>query len=257
MRINVLIVAAISCAACASESIASRDGQGSPARTCTAGDTELCACPAGTGTQTCLPTGSWDMCQCAAAPPDDGLSNPDPIAPVLDAGQVMLPADQRACSPGFYLGTYDCELTVFGVTFPLMGEVSFNLSINEMTVDRECPPSDEFCPDLVISENGGTLYGVGAIFYAFETMLQGALDCATGEFRAMGVDGRWGAAISSDPNDPDALWTIEEPPIGTFDGTLMGMHSEAATETISGSWDLLDQVQDIRCAGPFSVTLQP
>jgi hypothetical protein len=197
------------------------------------------------------------MCQCIAAPPDDGFSNPDPIAPMVDSGQIMLPDDRRACSPGFYLGTYDCELTVFGVTFPLMGEVSFNLSINEMTVDRECPPSDEFCPDLVISENGGTLYGVGAVFYAFETMLQGALDCATGEFRAMGVDGRWGAAISSDPNDPDALWTIEEPPIGMFDGTLMGMHGEGATETISGSWDLLDQVQDIRCAGPFSVTLQP
>jgi hypothetical protein len=196
------------------------------------------------------------MCQCSAAPPDDGFSNPDPTAPVFDAGQVMLPEDERTCSPGFYLGTYDCELTVFGLTFPLMGEVSFNLSINEMTVDRECPPSDEFCPDLVISENGGTLYGVGAVFYAFETMLQGALDCATGEFRAMGVDGRWGAAISSDPNDPDALWTIDEPPIGTFDGTLMGMHAEGAAETISGSWDLLDQVQDIRCAGPFSVTLQ-
>jgi hypothetical protein len=126
-----------------------------------------------------------------------------------------------------------------------------------MTVDQECPPGEEFCPDLVISENGGTLYGIGAGFYGFETTLTGALDCATGEFRAMGADGEWGTAVSSDPNDPDALWTVEQPPIGMFVGSLMGMHSAGASEVIAGNWDLYDAASDIRCAGPFSVTLQP
>lgn len=197
------------------------------------------------------------MCQCSAAPPDDGFSNPDPIAPMVDSGQVMLPEAERTCSPGFYLGTYDCELTVFGVTFPLMGEVSFNLSINEMTVDRECPPSDEFCPDLVISENGGTLFGLAGGLWGFETELEGALDCTTGEFRATGLGGRWGAAVSSDPNDPDALWTVEDPPAGMFDGELMGMHTTTPAETIAGEWFLLESGSGITCTGPFTVTLQP
>ena len=188
------------------------------------------------------------------------FGNPDEMAQAFDAG----PAENSSapagdCSPGLYLGTYSCDITLFGLLpVPLAGDVSFNLSINETTVDRECDEADEFCSDLVISENGGTLFGFAGGYIGFETTLQGALDCSTGEFRATGVDGRWGNAISTDPNDPDALWTVEDPPMGMFDGELTGMHTKSGTgETIAGNWDLMENTMDITCAGPFTVTLQP
>jgi hypothetical protein len=257
MRILIL-TAVVLCSACSSESTSNSRNNPSAAPQCGAGAVQSCSCPTGTGMQTCSAAGTWGACMCITAPPDDNFGNPDPVTPVVDAGGPQVPdGNDRPCSPGFYFGTYDCELTIFGLPLELTGDVSFNLSINEMMVDQECPPSEEFCPDLVISENGGTLYGIGAGFYGFETMLQGALDCTTGEFRATGFDGRWGTAISSDPNDPNALWTVEDPPLGMFDGTFMGMHTAGSGETIAGDWDLYDSVADIRCAGPFSVTLQP
>ena len=176
---------------------------------------------------------------------------------MADAEPTVTPAPQGDCSPGFYLGTYECEISLFGLPVPLSGDVSFNLSVNETTVDRECGADDEFCADLVIAEGGGTLFGLAAGFYGFETTLDGALDCSSGEFRANSVDGRWGNAISTDPNDPNALWTVENPPLGAFDGALMGMHTTAATETIAGNWDLTENTMGINCAGPFTVTLQP
>jgi len=187
------------------------------------------------------------------------FGNPDEMAQAFDAGPADNPSRPAGdCSPGLYLGTYSCDITLFGLLpVPLAGDVSFNLSINESTVDRMCDPADEFCSDLVISENGGTLFGLAFGFYGFETMLEGALDCTTGEFRASGVDGRWGTAISTDPNDPNALLTVEDPPMGTFDGSLMGMHTTDTTESISGNWDLTDSINALNCAGPFTVTLQP
>ena len=128
-----------------------------------------------------------------------------------------------------------------------------------MTIDGECESGEEFCPDLVISENGGTLYGIAAGIgvWGFETMLDGALDCTTGEFRATGFDGRWGEAVSTDPTDPDALWTVADPPSDTFEGELNGTHASSPVETISGQWLLREGGFDISCAGPFTVTLQP
>ena len=161
----------------------------------------------------------------------------------------MAPA---ACSPGLYLGTYDCDVDVLGVPLPLSGDVSFNLSINETAVPSDC---EEFCPDLVISENSGTLFGfAGAI--AFETQLQGALDCKTGEFKAQGIGGKYGNGISTDANDPDALWTVEDPPYGTFEGMLAGMHRPGPPELIEGNWDLADTASGTACHGPFKVVLQ-
>jgi hypothetical protein len=209
------------------------------------------------GTQTCASSGAWDACACAEAPPN-AFGNPTAPPPSFDAGAVQPGRSTADCSPGFYLGTYDCEIALFGLLpVPLSGDVSFNLSIDETTVDRECGPDDEFCADLVIAEGGGTLFGLAAGFYGFETTLDGALDCSTGEFRANSVDGRWGNAISTDPNDPNALWTVEDPAIGVFDGTLMGMHTSGASETIAGNWDLTENTMGINCAGPFTVTLQP
>lgn len=235
---NQILTAALLCAACSSEAAGpSRNGNANPIAP-------------GDGTPSAMQP---DM----MAPNDFG--NPEGMAQAFDAGPVQDPSMPAGdCSPGLYLGTYECEITLFGLLpVPLAGDVSFNLSINESTVERECDETDEFCSDLVISENGGTLFGLAG-FVGFETKLQGALDCSTGEFRASGVDGRWGNAISTDPNDPDALWTVEDPPMGMFDGELSGMHEKnGASETIAGSWDLTENTMDITCAGPFTVTLQP
>ena len=48
----------------------------------------------------------------------------------------------------------------------------------------------EFCPDLVIAEGSGTLFGLaGDTGVAFEGKLGCGLDCETGEFRATAPDG--------------------------------------------------------------------
>lgn len=257
MRISLLIAAAAACTACSSEARGGvRANADVTARQCSGAATQSCGCGSGTGMQTCSASGTWNACQCTTVPNDFG--NPDSMTPVVDAGPIVQERPTENCSPGLYLGTYDCEIMIFGLPFPLAGDVSFNLSINEMTIDQECADGEEFCADLVISENGGTLFGFAGGFYGFETMLAGALDCATGEFRAMGVDGRWGNAISEDPNDPNAFWTVMDPPIGMFDGTLSGLHEKSgSSETIAGTWDLTENTMDINCAGPFTVTLQP
>lgn len=260
MRTSLLIVvAAAVCAACSSESSSVPRNNAVNGAICVAGATQTCTCTTGSGMQSCSPAGMWNPCACTGPMTPIDVGNPDDMTPAIDAGMTMVPTGGGGienCSPGFYLGTYECEISLFGLPVPLAGDVSFNLSINETTVDQECPPGEEFCADLVISENGGTLFGLAG-FIGFETMLAGALDCSTGEFRAMGIQGRWGNAISTDPNNPDALWTVEEPPQGMFDGVLMGMHSKTADETISGTWDLTETAMDITCAGPFTVTLQP
>lgn len=185
-----------------------------------------------------------------------GLDNPGPIESRGDAGVAMPRGAARDCTPGLYLGTYECEISLFGLPVPLAGDVSFNLSINETTVDGQCEPGQEFCADLVIAENSGTLFGLAG-FIGFETMLEGALDCTTGTFRASALGGRWGNAVSMDPNDPDALWTIADPPLGRFNGELKGMHTASPAETITGDWNLHEPDMDITCAGPFTVELQP
>ena len=258
MRIRFLS-AVLLCTACSSEAPQTQRGPANNTVVCAAGIEQSCTCTgSATGTQTCTVTGTWGNCECSELPPSD-FGNPNDPPQVFDAGPMQPTRPANDCSPGFYLGTYSCEIVLFGLLpVPLAGDVSFNLSINETTVDRECDPTDEFCSDLVISENGGTLFGLASGFIGFETKLEGALDCATGEFRANGVDGRWGTAISTDPNDPNALLTVEDPPMGMFDGLLMGMHTKAAaTETIAGNWDLTENTMDINCAGPFTVTLQP
>ncbi|HMJ14745.1 MAG TPA: hypothetical protein VK524_25210 [Polyangiaceae bacterium] len=191
---------------------------------------------------------------------NDDFGNATPAAPTTggNAGSAAprIPVMTKPeCSPGLYLGTYECEVDLLGVPLPLAGDVSFNLSIDETSVSEDCDL--EFCPDLVISKNSGTLFGLaGAI--AFEAQLEGALDCKTGEFKAAGIGGKYGNGISTDANDPDALWTVEDPPFGMFDGTLSGMHRTGPPELIEGNWDLLDTtLSGASCNGPFKVVLQP
>ena len=85
----------------------------------------------------------------------------------------------------------------------------------------------------------------------------GGLDCTTGEFRTDGLDGIYGGAVSSDPADPNALWTVQQPPLGMFQGDLSGMHLGDTPQVIEGTWRLADTVTGTSCTGAFSVQLQP
>ena len=158
------------------------------------------------------------------------------------------------CKGGLYLGSYSCVVDVMGFEMPLEGDVSFALEIDETVVPGEC--DSEFCPDLVIAEGSGTLFGLAGLT-GFEAKLDGGLDCQTGEFRASAPKGIYGIAGPMDPNDPDSLWTVFDPPFGEFMGTLAGMHGSGPPERIAGAWDLAEATMFARCAGPFMVELQP
>ena len=109
----------------------------------------------------------------------------------------------------------------------------------------------EFCYDLVISENGGTLLARDRSNRLREDA-QGALDCTPGGPRQR-LDGRWGTAISTIQR-PNALLTFEEPR-WLVRRSAMGMNTSRATAR--RDWDLTENTMDINCAGPFTVTLQP
>lgn len=166
-----------------------------------------------------------------------------------------LPEPRPSCRGGRYAGKYSCSLEVFGIPAALDGEVSFLLEIGQTAAPSGC---QEFCPDLVIAKGSGTLFGLaGDTGWGFEAELQGGLDCRTGEFRATAPKGIYGLAGSNDANDPNALSTVLEPPLGDFNGMFSGMHMGSTTERITGDWDLVDAAELARCSGPFMVQLQP
>jgi hypothetical protein len=119
---------------------------------------------------------------------------------------------------------------------------------------QKCAPGAEFCADLVISMNTGTLAGKADPF-GFTATLEGGLDCSTGTFQAHGLTGHWGLAVSSDPNDPKAPFTVDDP-LGDFESKLEGMHTSAGGETIAGTWHLSTPGMEFTCVGPFTVSLQ-
>lgn len=173
------------------------------------------------------------------------------------ASAPVMRAPQPSCKGGQYRGRYSCDLEVFGIPSSLEGEVSFLLEIDETRVPGS-PNCQEFCPDLVIAEGSGTLFGVaGDTGWAFEGKLDGGLDCQTGEFRATAPNGIYGLAGSDDANDPNAITTVLDPALGNFDGSLSGTHASGPPERIAGNWDLADAADLARCTGPFTVELQP
>lgn len=174
-----------------------------------------------------------------------------------DGGGLTGPGLEH-CSPGVYRGTYACDLTSDGMAAGVLeGFVQFDLAIDEATTSQECPPDQEFCFDLVIPEGSGTLFGFVGFLIGFETQLEGGLDCRNGIFMASAVDGVWGLPVSSDPSDPNAPATVADPPSGTFDGTLAGVHNGVQPEKIEGSWDLTEPTYNYNCNGPFTVELIP
>jgi hypothetical protein len=246
------------CAADDGGTVTRRDPAGATAADCTTGAP---GCATGDG-QTSGPSSTTASTDGAAddAAGGDSFGNAQRTTPTGTAGAPATAPGPAAglehCSPGFYLGTYGCDVDLGGFMFPLAGDVSFNLEINEEVVENQCDASGEFCADLVIAEGSGTLFGLAGLT-GFEAPLAGGLDCATGEFRTEGLDGIYGPAISSDPTNPDALWTVQEPPFGTFQGTLSGMHQGDQPQVIDGEWDLADTTSGTSCAGTFTVELQP
>lgn len=84
------------------------------------------------------------------------------------------------------------------------------------------------------------------------TGLRGGLDCRTGKFHADAVGGIYGVPWPG-PDMPDKFKVTAE--IGTFDGTLDGLHQGKIPQIISGMWNLGEPNFDIYCPGPFSVEL--
>lgn len=213
-----------------------------------------------TGTRTPVPMGPAApamMMMPTTAGTGSGFGNPTPMAPragSAGAPPQAMPMPRAQCKGGVYLGKYNCNVDFGGIQSPLEGDVSFALEIDETVVPGECEA--EFCPDLVIAEGSGTLFGLAGIT-GFEAKLDGGLDCQTGEFRASAPNGIYGLGGPSDPNDPDSLWTVLDPAFGEFMGTLSGMHANGPPERIAGDWDLSEPTLGARCAGPFMVELQP
>ena len=71
---------------------------------CSSGATQSCSCATGAGMQSCNAAGTWSMCQCTAAPPEDH-DNPDITTPLVDAGPIVHEPMGNDCTPGLYLGT--------------------------------------------------------------------------------------------------------------------------------------------------------
>jgi hypothetical protein len=197
----------------------------------------------------------------------DSVTNPHVVAaagagsaPILSApaavsdGSGTPPAN---CGPGTYVGNYACKLVMQGTPTdtPIEGVVSFDLEVNAQGPATECPPGVEFCDfDLVIKEGSGKLFGFVLGIVGFETGLKGGLDCSTGKFHADAVGGIYGVPWE-DPADPTKLKVSLE--LGTFDGTLDGVHQGMIPQVIAGEWNLGEPSLDIYCPGPFSVEQMP
>lgn len=191
------------------------------------------------------------------SPTSADANNPPVLLPVSGAGRPVSASPLENCDPGAYAGTYNCMLVMQGMPSdtPIDGVVSFDLEVNSVETMQNCPVGAEFCDfDLVIKEGSGQLFGFVLGFVGFETGLRGGLDCRTGKFHADAVGGIYGVPWE-DPDNPGKLEVAVE--LGTFDGTLDGLHSGKVPQIISGMWNLGEPSFDIYCPGPFSVERMP
>jgi len=254
MRVMMCVVLVSGCIGCSGSDsgIGTMRGAAMQEADCVSQEQRACTCEGGSmGTQRC--DVGWGECQCA--PPVMNFENPvqGTGGAGMGGGTEPEPMAVENCDPGLYLGTYECDLVVFGLPTTLTGDVAFNLEINEQVV--ECASDNEFCFDLVISEGSGKLFGI-AVGWGFEAALKGGLNCQTGEFRTEPLDGIYGSAVSSDPNDPNALWMVQQPPAGMFKGDLTGQHVGGTPQLIEGEWSLV-QEGFASCTGSFTTELQP
>ena len=139
--------------------------------------------------------------------PAGGSFGSQPLPPTPVAGANAQPPNPlKDCRPGVYTGMYTIDLLGSGpIVFDLVPGPANSGSV----------PCQEFCPELVLSSDGG---GFTASWLGFEgrAKLNGGLDCRTGEFRAEMVDGQFG--ISADPSDPNAPLLLGGDLIGRFTG---------------------------------------
>lgn len=126
------------------------------------------------------------------------------------------------------------------------GPITFELVPGMQTGPKTC---EEFCPDLVLTSEGGQFYAAWVGFVG-KAGLTGGLDCRTGEFRAEMVNGVYG--LNFDENaDPDA--TLET---GEMTGSFVGHVSATNAAEISGEiMCLASGFAEI--TGVFNVTRSP
>lgn len=172
----------------------------------------------------------------AAAAVASGFDSPnDPVQP--PAATIVEPSAPAGCAPGVYSGDYDIGLLGSG---PIM----FTL-VASQPASSSSVPCQEFCPELVVSSDGGEFKASLIDTFEGSAKLQGGLDCRTGEFRVEMVDGQYSFGA---PNDPNALQ------LGELTGEFTGHFSAGAPAAIKG---------DIKCnagidvEGTFSVQRSP
>jgi hypothetical protein len=140
------------------------------------------------------------------------------------------------CAPGMFSGSYDIGL--LGT-----GPISFDLIANDPATSSAVP-CQEFCPELVVSSEGGGFSADWFGVFSGVAKLKGGLDCHTGEFRAELVAGRYGI----DPNSTD-------PNTQALGGDLMAK--------FVGHFDAGKITGDLMCSAPlefdgnFEVTREP
>lgn len=166
-----------------------------------------------------------------------GVDSPkDPVLP--PAGVVAQSTGQLdGCAPGVYSGDYDIGLLGTGpITFTLVAS---------QPASSSSVPCQEFCPELVVSSDGGQFKASLADTFEGSAKLTGGLDCRTGEFRVEMVDGQFSFGAPDDPMDLQ---------LGELTGEFTGHFDANAPASIKG---------DIKCNagidvdGTFSVQRSP
>jgi hypothetical protein len=160
----------------------------------------------------------------------------DPLQPSAASADVQPAARLEGCAPGVYRGEYD-------IGFLGAGPIMFTLVASEPS--SSAGPCLEFCPELVVSSDGGEFSASLIDVFAGNAKLKGGLDCRSGEFRVEMVDGHFSLGSA---DDPMALQ------LGELTGQFTGRFAAGAPPVIAG---------DIRCnagidvEGTFSVERVP
>lgn len=156
----------------------------------------------------------------AASPPAAPDAGPAPEAPpALDAGAVQPPAPVppvAACAARTYLGNFVCALRTDGPFAPPPGSPPLEPMMAALPFRLE-PSADGTVAEIVDGSFMFVAWGLG-----FTGRFEGQLDCASGRFDALIVDGMTGQLFMGGPT--------------TFVGALEGRVVDPARGTLEGTW---------------------
>ena len=158
-----------------------------------------------------------------------------PPVPLLPAASVST-GRLDGCTAGVYGGNYE-------IGFLGTGPITFTLVASEPSTSSV--PCQEFCPELIVSSEGGKFSASLNDLFAGSAKLKGGLDCRTGEFRAEMVDGQFSFGVQDDPS----AWQL-----GELTGMFTGRFTPGTPAGIQGAI-LCNAGVDIE--GTFSVMRVP